>query len=118
MPAGNSIYCIRQSTVPTDLDATGRWRDNFDIKLPPGYVVDETPDPVDLDLDFASYRSNVTAMSEALHRERGYTVHQVEISALHANDFRKLASTILMDERGNAVLEKAANPPRRSDTQM
>ena len=43
---------------PIDLDATGRWHDSFDITIPPGYVVDETPDPVDLDLDFASYHSN------------------------------------------------------------
>ena len=34
---------------PIDLSATGRWRDSFDIALPPGYVVDETPDPVELD---------------------------------------------------------------------
>jgi hypothetical protein len=35
--------------LPIDLNATGRWRDSFDITLPPGYVVDETPDPVDVD---------------------------------------------------------------------
>ena len=54
-------------TVPIDLTATGRLHDSFDIALPPGYVVDETPDPVDADLDFASYHSAITAKDNHLH---------------------------------------------------
>ena len=54
-------------TVPIDLTATGRWHDSYDIALPPGYVVDETPDPVDADLDFASYHSAITAKDNHLH---------------------------------------------------
>jgi hypothetical protein len=48
-------------TVPIDLGATGRWHDSFDITLPPGLAVDDTPDPIDVDVDFASYHSTVTA---------------------------------------------------------
>ena len=66
---------------PIDLEATGRWRDCFDITIPPGYVVDETPDPVALDLDFASYHSSVSAKGNLLHYEREYVVRQVEIPA-------------------------------------
>jgi len=93
-------------TVPIDLSATGRWHDSFDITLPPGYVVDETPDPVDVDMDFASYHSAVTAKANQLHYEREYVVRQVEIPATKAADFRKLESVILTDERGTAVLKK------------
>ena len=93
-------------TVPIDLNATGRWHDSFDITLPPGYVVDETPDPVNLDLDFASYHSNITAKGDQLHYEREFVVRQVELPAARAADFRKLESTILMDEKGTAVLKK------------
>jgi 1-acyl-sn-glycerol-3-phosphate acyltransferase len=93
-------------TVPIDLSATGRWRDSFDITLPPGYVVDETPDPVNLDLDFASYHSNITAKGDDLHYEREYVVRQVELPAERAADFRKLESAILRDEKGTAVLKK------------
>ena len=35
-----------------------------------------------------------------------YTVRQVQIPADRAADFRKLQNTILMDERGTAVLKK------------
>ena len=93
-------------TVPIDLDATGHWHDSFDIALPAGYVVDETPDPVDIDMDFASYHSTVTAKGNTLHYERTYDVKKVELPADRAADFRKLESNILADERGTAVLKK------------
>jgi hypothetical protein len=91
---------------PIDLYATGRWRDSFDIAIPPGYVVDEMPDPVSLDLDFASYHSSVTAKGNLLHYEREYVVRQVEIPPAKAADFRKLESTIITDEKNSAVLKK------------
>ncbi|MGB6191982.1 MAG: transglutaminase-like domain-containing protein, partial [Terracidiphilus sp.] len=96
----------RPRTVPIDLIATGRWHDSFDIAIPPGYVVDETPDPVNLDLDFASYHSSITAKANDLHYEREYIVRQVELPATRAADFRHLEGAILADERGTAVLKK------------
>jgi hypothetical protein len=84
----------------------GDWRDSFDITLPPGYVVDETPDPVDVDTDFASYHSSTTAKGNVLHYERDYVVRQVEIPPDKAGEFRKLESAILFDEKGAAVLKK------------
>jgi len=91
---------------PIDLDATGRWRDSFDIAIPPGYVVDETPDPVSIDVGFASYHSSVSAKGNLLHYEREYVVRQVEIPPTKVADFRRLESTILSDEKDSAVLRK------------
>jgi 1-acyl-sn-glycerol-3-phosphate acyltransferase len=93
-------------TVPIDLNATGRWHDSFDITLPAGYVVDETPDPINVDVDFATYHSTVTAKDNKLHYERDYVVRQVEIPADKAVAFRKLESAILSDEKGTAVLKR------------
>ncbi len=92
--------------LPIDLAATGDWRDSFDITLPPGYLVDETPDPVDVDTDFASYHSSTTAKGNVLHYERDYVVRQVEIPPERAAEFRKLESAILFDEKSAAVLKK------------
>jgi hypothetical protein len=91
---------------PIDMDATGRWRDSFDITIPPGYVVDETPDPVSIDVGFASYHSATTAKGSLLHYEREYVVRQVEIPPTKAADFRLLESAILSDEKDSAVLKK------------
>jgi Transglutaminase-like superfamily len=93
-------------TYPIDLEAAGRWRDSFDIALPAGYVVDETPDPIDVDMDFASYHSSVTAKDNVLHYEREYEVRQVELPPDKAAEFRKLESAILFDEKSTAVLKK------------
>jgi hypothetical protein len=93
-------------TLPIELNATGRWHDSFDIALPPGYVVDETPDPVSIDLDFASYHSSVSAKGNTLHYEREYVVRDVEIPPGQADSFRHLESAILSDEKSAAVLKK------------
>jgi hypothetical protein len=91
---------------PIELGHPGHWRDSFDIVLPEGYVVDETPDPVSIDLDFASYRSAVSAKGNLLHYESEYIVRQVEIPAAKAADFRRLENVILSDEKGTAILKK------------
>jgi hypothetical protein len=93
-------------TVPIDLQATGHWHDSYDIALPEGYVVDELPDPVNLDLDFASYHSSTSAKDKILHYERDYTVRQVELAADKQPEFLHLEGTILSDEKATVVLKK------------
>jgi transglutaminase-like putative cysteine protease len=94
-------------TVPIDLNATGHWHDSYDIALPDGYAVDEMPDPVNLEMDFASYHSSVSAKGQVLHYERDYKMKAVELPAEKAADFRRLEGTILADEKANVVLKKA-----------
>ena len=96
----------RPRTYPIEVGHPGRWRDSFDVTLPAGYVLDETPDPVNVDTDFASYHSATTAKGNVLHYEREYVVRAVEIPATRAADFRRLESAIVNDERGTAVLKK------------
>jgi hypothetical protein len=93
-------------TVLFDLGATGRWHDSFTIALPPGYVVDETPDPVDIDVDFASYHSTVTFKENRMFYEREYIVRKVGTPAESADSFRRLEGAILADEKGIAVVKK------------
>lgn len=91
---------------PIVLGSPGKWRDSFDIAIPEGYVVDETPDPVSLDMGFASYRSSITAKGALLHYESEYVVHDVEIPSTEAARLRKLANAMMTDEKGTAVLKK------------
>ena len=93
-------------TLPISLEATGRWRDSFDITLPAGYTVDEAPDPVNVDVGFASYQSSIATKGNVLHYQREYVVRRVEIPAAKAEDFRKLEGAILLDEKGAVVLKK------------
>lgn len=93
-------------TLPIDLSATGKWHDSYDITLPAGYVVDETPDPMDVTTDFASYHSSISTKGNVLHYERDLIVRKVQIPASEAGEYRKLESAILTDEKGTAVLKK------------
>jgi hypothetical protein len=91
---------------PIDLSAVQTRSDHIDVTLPPGYVVDELPDPVSLDTDFASYHSVVTADATSLHYSREYTVKQLELDASRYDDVRKFAERVAYDEATSAVLKK------------
>lgn len=93
-------------TVAIELGATGHWRDRYDIVLPDGFVVDELPNPVDLDVGFASYHSAFSAKDKTLHYEREYTVRQVELPPSKAAELRHLEGAIRSDELATAVLKK------------
>ena len=80
--------------------------DDYTIELPPGYAVDEIPDPVKLDLGFASYESSSTVKDNVLHYTRTYTVREVTLPADKYPDVQKLAGVIAADEQNSAVLKK------------
>ncbi len=109
---GSHVYAIpeivggKPRLYPIELGHPGRWRDSYDVVLPAGYVVDETPNPVDIDLDFASYHASASAKGDVLHYESEYIVRQVEIPADKAISFHQLESAILSDEKSVAVLKK------------
>jgi hypothetical protein len=92
--------------VPIDLGETMQATDDYSIELPPGYAVDEVPDPVKLDLGFAAYQSAVEVKGNTLRYTRTYTVRQVTLPADRYPDVQKLAGVIQADEEGRAVLKK------------
>jgi hypothetical protein len=93
-------------SVPIDLDQTMQEKDDYTIQLPDGYTTDEVPDPVKLDVGFASYESSTQVSGNSLHYTRTYTVRQVTLPASEYADVRKLAETIAADEQTRAVLKK------------
>jgi hypothetical protein len=82
-------------------------KDEFDVQLPDGYVVDELPDPVKMDVGFASYESKTTLDKNTLHYSRTYTMRAVEIPAKQYGDVKELEGVIAADERSNVILRKA-----------
>ncbi len=92
--------------LPINLDEAWNDRDDFSIQLPAGYTVDELPDPVKLDVGFASYESSSRMEGDTLHYTRSYTVRQVDLPADKYDDLHKLAEAIEGDEQNRAVLKK------------
>jgi hypothetical protein len=96
----------RHGNVPINLDQTMQAQDDYTIALPAGYAVDEIPDPIKLDLGFASYESSTSVKDNVLHYTRTYTVREVTLPADKYSEVQKLAGIIAADEQRNAVLKK------------
>ncbi len=96
----------KRNDVPVNLDQTMLEQDDYSIQLPPGYAVDEIPDPIKLDLGFASYESTSSVKDNILHYTRTYTVREVTLPADKYPDLQKLAGIIAADEQRSAVLKK------------
>lgn len=92
--------------VPINLSETMQEQDDYTIELPAGYAIDEIPNPVKLDLGFASYESSSSVKDNVLHYTRTYTVREVTLPADKYPDVQKLAGVIAADEQNNAVLKK------------
>jgi len=93
-------------TVPITFEGVGTWRDDFDFKLPAGYTVDDLPDPVTVDVGFATYHSEVKADSGELHYKREYVLKKIELDPTDYPKLRKLEGAIATDENNSAVLKK------------
>ncbi len=97
-------------TVPIDLVATGSWHDTYDIAIPDSYMIDEMPTPVNVDFDFASYHSTVSAPESGkgrlLRYERDYVVKKIELPAEKQGDYLHLQGAIGSDEKATVVLKK------------
>jgi hypothetical protein len=91
---------------PIEFASIGDWRDKFAVKIPSGYTVDEVPDPVHLDTDFASYQSEVKVDGNTLHYSREYVVKKLSLDASKYEELQKFEGQINADENRSAVLKK------------
>jgi hypothetical protein len=83
--------------------------DNFEIKLPPGYVVDELPPPIDVDYSFGSYHSKTEAVGDTIRYTRTVEIKELSVPVSKADDLKKFYRIIASDERNTAVLKPAAH---------
>ncbi len=91
---------------PISFDGVGTWTDDFDVKIPPGYTVDDLPDPVNVDVGFATYHSQVKAQGDTLHYQREYVLKKLTLAPGDYPTLHKLESAITTDENSDAVLKK------------
>lgn len=93
---------------PISFDGVETMKDTFNVKIPAGYTVDDVPDPVTVDVGFASYHSKVTTEGDVLHYQRELVLKQVTLPAADYSKLLKLNAAIATDENSEAVLKKAA----------
>src|SRR5581483_9632677 len=100
----------KKRLYPVQIAEASLQSDDFEITLPPGYVVDELPPPVEAKCDYGSYSSQVEVTGNTLHYKRTYEIKDVTVPAEKLDAFRDFLRQINSDERQSAVLRKAANP--------
>lgn len=93
---------------PIEFDAPVRDTDSFEITIPPGYTVDDLPNPVDADYSFASYHSKTEASGNVVHYTRTFELKELSVPVSRADELRKFYRIITADERSTVVL-KAVN---------
>jgi hypothetical protein len=92
--------------VPIDLAQTMQGTDNFNIQLPEGYVVDELPDPVNVDVGFASYQSSTQLQGRVLHYSRTFTLRKVTLPPGQYPELQRFIGLIAADEDSRVVLKR------------
>jgi len=90
---------------PVVFDGPERDVDLFEIKLPPGYVADDLPPPVNLDYSFASYHSKAEVTDGVLRYSRTFELKEFLVPMSQIDQLRTMYRQIATDERGVAVLK-------------
>ena len=92
---------------PVELHGSSKESDTYEIELPEGYTVDDIPDPVKIDVGFASYQSKTEIKGQTLSYHREYVVRSVEIDPEKFAQLKAFEGRIGADERAAVVLKKA-----------
>jgi len=93
---------------PVELGSPELHSDVYEIELPGGFTVDEVPPPVEVEYDFASYKSKVEVEGNHLRYQREYVVKDVRVPTERLNELKEFYRRIAADERASVVLKRAA----------
>jgi hypothetical protein len=79
--------------------------DTFEITMPAGYEVDDLPQPVTAEYEFASYHSKAEVSGNVLRYTRTFEIKDPSVPLSKLNDLKMLYRIIASDERNTAVLK-------------
>lgn len=91
---------------PVELDAPTYETDTYEIQLPDGYAVDDTPEPAQIDVGFATYKSRIEVAGSTVRYHREYVVKDPQIPVEKLADLKRLEQEIGRDEYASVVLKK------------
>ncbi len=92
---------------PVEFHEATRQDDIIDITLPPGYVLDGAPPPVQVDCPFGSYHSEIKVADGVLHYQRSFEIKDVEVPTEKLPEIRNFLKQIAADQESSALLRRA-----------
>lgn len=104
---GSNILAGKPRKYPIEFPEATRQDDQIDITLPPGYVVDELPDPVKAECAYGTYKSEVQVEGNKLHYKRTYEIRDIVVPTQKLAEVKDFFAQIAAAERSSAVLKRA-----------
>jgi hypothetical protein len=95
----------RPRLYPIDLGAEEDLREDDTITLPAGYQADDLPDPVHIEVPFATFDSAVTMSGNTLHYTRTLAIHSMELPAADQALYQDFFGKVGNAEREEALLK-------------
>jgi hypothetical protein len=92
---------------PVEFTAERAQIEDYTVHFPEGYKVEDLPDPVAIDTDFASYTSKTEVVGNSLHYTREYRLKAMELPASRYGELTKFVGRVANDEHNQAILRKA-----------
>ncbi len=92
---------------PVEFPGPARDTDVFEITIPSGFEVDEIPDAVNADYDFASYHAKTEVSGNVIRYTRTFEVKELSVPVSNADQLKQFYRTIASDERNMVVLKHA-----------
>jgi hypothetical protein len=89
-----------------ELGEAKRVLDTYEIEIPKTYSIDDVPDPIKIDVGFASYQSKIEVEGSKLRYRREYVVRDLSIPPDKFSDWVKLQGVIGADESSAVVLKR------------
>ena len=91
---------------PFQFEDTSRETDVYEFDLPKEYSVDDLPEPVNVDMGFAAYRSKFEVAGNKLRYSREFIRREVLLPAERVEELRKMQGIIGADENAAVVLKR------------
>jgi hypothetical protein len=91
---------------PVEFERSSKETDEYEIELPAGYVVDDLPDPVKVDVGFAAYESKISSSGNKIRYWRELLIRDLQVDVAHLSDLNKLEGQIGADESASVVLKR------------
>jgi hypothetical protein len=92
-----------------ELEGPAHDTDTFEIAIPAGYEVDDTPPAVDADYSFGSYHSKTEVSGGVIRYTRTFEVKELSVPVDHVEDLKRFYRTINGDERNTVVLKAVSH---------
>jgi hypothetical protein len=105
---GSDLLEIKQRKYPVEFSSSTLQTDVIEIQLPPGFIVEDIPDPVKADYSFGEYSSKCEVKGNVLFYQRTYEIKDVMVPTKGLDDLKQFFRQIASDERSSAVLRRSS----------